>query len=164
MELGREKNKPGLQHEERLRTQSLPPISPSGSQQLLTCFSFAVHLRPVSVHVHGLDLDGVGGVWDQIVQVGVVGVPWNQDLHKQRRRRRRRSVKEKTHLHESSSSSSCSCQRSHVRVSGPPATKWWRVWDKQTRPSESPGHFRLIEGKIPLTSTESRRNDQMASR
>lgn len=51
---------------------------------LLTCFSVAVHWGPVSIHIHCLDLDGVGGVRDQVVQEGVVGVPGNHDLHKQK--------------------------------------------------------------------------------
>lgn len=47
---------------------------------MLTCFSVAVDWRPVSIDVHGLDVDGVGSIGDQVVKERVVDVPWNQNL------------------------------------------------------------------------------------
>lgn len=47
---------------------------------VLTRFAVALHLRSLAVGVDGRDGDGVGSVWDQVVQVGIGDGSWNQDL------------------------------------------------------------------------------------
>ncbi len=47
---------------------------------VLTCFAVAFDCRSLSVGVQSCDGDRIGMVWDQVVQEGVVNVPWNQDL------------------------------------------------------------------------------------
>lgn len=47
---------------------------------MLTCFSVAVNWRPVSIDVHGLDVDRVGSIGDQVVKERILDVPWNQNL------------------------------------------------------------------------------------
>lgn len=46
----------------------------------LTCLSVAVNRRPVSIDVHGLDVDRVGSIGDQVVKERVVDIPRNQNL------------------------------------------------------------------------------------
>lgn len=48
--------------------------------QTLTCFAAAVDRRSFSICVQSLDIDGIGSIWDQVVQEGIVYISWNQDL------------------------------------------------------------------------------------